>query len=464
MDEQIDIIGNLLQKKNLKTPQQIKRITTDVVDPQTISATGANGQRIASRVRFNIRREGVLEPSSTLCIPIKMQNANGRLGAAQGIYGMINRAVLKDSKGKVIAEQNDSGYLMSILNYWREDAVVERRLVIEKGVYNTLAYGSDGKLGLKLNNGNDDIVAHYRPTDAHFVEYQVSLKDLFPSLWPWSVPVSILKNYLVLEVDFNTDGHLTSVGKNGVASALVPYMDTDGVKLLTDHIVYADPVMNMLEKMGSTSKGLTMVYGNYNVVNNLLSAPGAEQETTYRRNIGYAGLRLSHILLHHQEQSADQTTQQKLLGKIGASSASVVADSSNTSLNMRINNKNYYSEDVPSKRQYKEVSDCFGKAMNVNASQYNHFSADLLSGDNMYGASQTGALRGACNVLGVNFSFNHQNGSAGNTITIGQTPIDLLYKRKFSAGADNAVDINQRVFANIERVLQIKQGEIYNTF
>lgn len=313
-------------------------------------------------------------------------------------------------------------------------------------------------------NGNDDIEAHFRPTNAHFVEYQVSLKDLFPSLWPWSVPVSILKNYLVLEVDFNTDRYLTAVGQNGTAGALTPYMDTDGVKLLTDHIVYADPVMNMLEQMGSTSKGITMVYGNYNVVNNLLSAPGVEAETTYRRNIGYAGLRLSHILLHHQAQSNSQVAGEKILGKIGASLASVATDSSNTSLNLRINNKNYYSEDVPSKEQYKEVSDCFGKAMNVNASQYNYFSSNLLTADNMYGTSQTTGLRGTSNVLGVNFSFSHQNGSAGNTITIGQTPIELLYKRKYTAGGDNAIDINQRVFANIERVLQIKQGELYNTF
>ncbi len=455
MDEQINIVGNLLQKKNLKNPTAIRRIATEVNDPQTITA---------SRAVFHIKREGVLDTSSALIIPLTMPNGTSRLGMYQGCLPMISRAVMKTSSGKIICEQNDSGYLMSLYNHFKDDEVVNRRYIIERGVWNSLKFAESAKLGASQSNGADDIKAEFRVGQANATEYQVRLSMLFPQLYPWTIPVFLLNDYLVLEVDFESDPFLTSVGNNGVGGVGLPTIAQSGVKLLTDHIIYTEPTMNMLRQMGGTSKGISLVYGNYSVVNNLLPAPGAEQQSTYRRNVGYAGLRVKHMLLHNQQQSANQTAGQLIGGKVGSSQDSLSTATDNQLLNVRINNVNYYNEDVPTKELYKEVNDCMMTPLNVNMTQYTNSCADLITTENLFGAGENAGLRGSACVLGVNFSFTKVNGTAGNTIQVGNTPVELLYRRKFTAGGDNAVNINQRIFTCLERILVIKNGVIFNNF
>ena len=455
MDEQINVVGNLLQKKNLKNPMAIKRIATEVNDPQTINA---------SRVVFHIKREGVLDTSSCLVLPIKMPNATSRLGMYQGALPLIERCVLKTSSGKIIAEQNDAGYLMSIYNHFKNDEVVNRRYIIERGVYNSLKYKTPSQLGVNLDNGGGDLLTEFRVGQTNDVEYQIRLSMLFPQLWPWTIPVFLLNDYLVLEVDFESDAFLTSVGSNGTGGVGNPTIQQTGVKLLTDHIIYNDQTMNMLENMSRSGKGITLTYGNYSVVNNLLSAPGGQAETTYRRNVGYAGLRVKHMFLHNQQASANQTAGQLIGGKVGSSQDSLDASTDNQKLNVRINNINYYNEDVPTKELYKETNDCMMTPLNVNMSQFTTGASDLITSANFYGAATNNSLRGSANVLGVNFSFTKVNGTPGNTIQVGNTPVEILYKRKYTAGADNAVNINQRIFTCIERMLVVKNGVIMNNF
>ncbi len=455
MDEQINVVGNLLQKKNLNNPMAIKRIATEVNDPQTINS---------SRVVFHIKREGVLDTSSCLVLPVLMPNATSRLGMYQGVLPLIERCVLKTSSGKIIAEQNDAGYLMSIYNHFKNDEVVNRRYIIERGVYNSLKYKTPSQLGVNLDNGAGDLLTEFRVGQVNPVEYQVRLSMLFPQLWPWTIPVFLLNDYLVLEVDFESDQYLTSVGNAGVGGTGTPSIQTGGVKLLTDHIIYNDQTMSMLENMSRSGKGITLTYGNYSVVNNLLSAPGGQADTTYRRNVGYAGLRVKHMFLHNQQASANQTGRQLIGGKVGSSQDSLDNSTDNQKLNVRINNINYYNEDVPTKELYKEVNDCMMTPLNVNMTQFTNGSADLMTTANFFGAPTNDALRGSANVLGVNFSFTKVNGTPGNTIQVGNTPVEILYKRKYTAGADNAVNINQRIFTCIERMLVVKNGVIMNNF
>ena len=454
MDEQINIVDNLLQKKNLKNPTAIRRIATEVNDPQTITD---------SRVVFHIKREGVLDTSSCLVLPVLMSNATSRLGAYQGILPKIGRATLKTSSGKIIAEQNDCGYLMSLYNHFKDDETINRRYVLERGVYNSLKYSSANELGVGLGS-NGDLESKYRVGQLNSTEYQIRLSMLFPQLWPISLPIFLLNDYLVLEVDFENDANLTSVGNAGKAGVATPVIQTNKVKLLTDHIIYNDATMNMLRSMGSTSKGISLVYGNYSVVNNLLPAPGSQSQQTFRRNVGYAGLRLKHILIHNQQQSADQTAQQAIGGKVGCSADSADPATDNQLLNIRINNVNYFNEDVPTKELYKEVNDCMMTPLNVNIGQFTNSVADVFSTENMYGASQNVALKGSACVLGINFSFTKVNGTAGNVIQVGNTPVEMLYRRKYTAGTDNAVNINQRLFTCLERILVIKNGVIFNNF
>jgi len=454
MDEQVNVIGNLLQRKNLKNPAAIKRIATEVNDPQTINN---------NRVVFHFKREGVLDTSSCLVLPITMPNETSRLGAYQGVLPLISRAVLKTSSGKIICEQNDAGYLMSLYNHFKDDETINRRYIIERGVYNSLKYKTSSQLSIGLDNGSGDLLQEFRVGQTNTVEYQIRLSMLFQNLWPWTIPLFLLNDYLVLEIDFESDKYLTSVGNAGVAGCGTPTIDLDGVKMLTDHIIYNDQTMNMLRNMANTQKGISLVYGNTSVVNNMLPASGQVGTSTYRRNIGYAGLRLKHIFLMTQQQSASQTSGQVIGGKVGVSSDAKSTDTDSQQLNIRINNINYYNEDVPTKELYKETNDCMLTPLNVNMSQFTNCCADMFSTDNFYGAAANAALRGSANILGINFSFSKVNGTAGNVIQVGNTPVELLYRRK-AVTADKDTNLNQRVFTCLERILVIKGGVILNNF
>ena len=102
--------------------------------------------------------------------------------------------------------------------------------------------------------------------------------------------------------------------------------------------------------------------------------------------------------------------------------------------------------------------------LNVNIGQFTNSVADVFTTDNLFGAAENLALKGTSCLLGINFSFTKVNGTAGNVIQVGNTPVELLYRRRYTAGADNAVNINQRLFTCLERILVIKNGAIFNNF
>lgn len=216
--------------------------------------------------------------------------------------------------------------------------------------------------------------------------------------------------------------------------------------------------------MASTNKGISLVYGNYSVVNNLLSGPGTAGTSKFRRNIGYSGLHLKHMFLHNQLQSATQDPGPVIGGKVGVSSDSLSEDTDNQQLNVRINNVNFYNEDVPTRELYKEVNDCMLTPLNVNMAQFTRCCADILSASSLFGAPQKNGLRGHANILGVNFSFSKVNGTAGNTIQVGNnTLLELLYRRKYADGSKDG-NMNQTIFTCLERILVIKNGVIFNNF
>ncbi len=458
LDLNNELVSNILQKKNVKDPQSIKGINTDVLDPQTINS---------KRAVFHLKREGVLDNTTSLIVPVRFSNATTRLGIYQGILPIISRASLQTSSGKIIAEQNDAGYLMSMLNAFRNGELVERRYVYERGVSNVLRYESDGGndvIGQKLNNGAGDLPVHLRPVsdvNSPATEYEFTLKMMFPSLFPWSIPVSMIDDYLVLDVEFETDKYKLGVPSDGDVNNLgTVNIDTNNVKLLCDYIIYDEKTENAIRSLASSSKGLNMTYCNYNVINNYLSG-GTNTTKTFRKNIGMASQRVKHLLFHHEPASGTLHDSQLIGGKCGVSLDSQDGNDGQT-LNVKVNNVQYFNEDVPTQEFYKELYDCMGANLNSHLCQYMTAPQNILSVNDFYGTPQS-ELQGTLNFVGVNFSATKVNGSAGNTITVGNTPMEITYKRKYS-GTQNGLNINQRVFVAVEKLLILKNGLIMNTF
>lgn len=77
---------------------------------------------------------------------------------------------------------------------------------------------------------------------------------------------------------------------------------------------------------------------------------------------------------------------------------STPTDIDNQQLNIRINNVNYYNEDVPTRELYKEVNDCMLSPLTVNMSQFTNGCADLFTSENLFNAAQNTGLRGNANI------------------------------------------------------------------
>ncbi len=467
--EQMDLVNDILQKKNMRQPQVVKMVETRVEDPQTINA---------NKAVWHINRMGILDHTSCIQIPLKGKTANSRLGMYQGC-NVIKRAVLRTSNNQILCEQNDANFLMSIYNQFKEDERVNRQYVIERGIYNTFKYAdTNGLLEPALNNGTPagDIPQRFRLTTADSVEFCITLKQLFPQLYPQSIPVFLLKNYLVLEVEFETDGFKTAVPADGapaVADGVV--IDTNNCKLLADYIIYDDKTMNMIEKMTQTSTGLVISYCNYLTVLNALTgtAPaGANANITHRKNIGLSGYNVKHMLITHEVQSNTLDTRQLVAGKCGASLDPAIpftddatndfSPQSSQSFNLKINNLQYFTEDLQTGEFFRELYDVFNVPMNTNLGQYQYDVADPFVGTNYFGTALNTTMRGTANVIGVNFSHSKVNGTAGNTLKIGGQPVELVYRRQVLQNTTE--NVNQRVFVAVARNMVVKNGMVMTNF
>lgn len=466
-NEQMDLVNDILQKKNMRQPQVVKMVETRVEDPQTINA---------NKAVWHINRMGILDHSSCIQIPLRGKNANSRLGMYQGC-NVIKRAVLRTSNNQILCEQNDANFLMSIYNQFKEDERVNRQYLIERGIYNTFEFKDrEGLLIPAQNNGAGDLPLRFRLTDTDYVEYCITLKQLFPQLYPQSIPVQFLKNYLVLEVEFETDGTKTAVPADGIPTAKEGVeIDTNNCKLLADYIIYDDKTMNMIEKMTQTSNGLVISYCNYITVLNALSgtAPAeAEANITHRKNIGLSGYNVKHMLITHEVQHPTLDVRQKVAGKCGASLDPAItftddatndfSPQSSQSFNLKINNLQYFTEDLQTGEFFRELYDVFNVPVNANLGQYMYDVADPFTQSNFYGSAVNTTLRGTANIIGINFSHSKVNGTAGNTLKIGAQPVEIVYRRQVEK--NTVENVNQRVFVAVARNMVVKNGMVMTNF
>lgn len=465
--EQMDLVNDILQKKNMKQPQVVKMVETRVEDPQTINS---------NKAVWHINRMGILDHTSCIQIPLKGKTANSRLGMYQGC-NVIKRAVLRTSNNQILCEQNDANFLMSIYNQFKEDERVNRQYIIERGIYNTFEFGdTDNLLKPALDNGAGDLPLRFRLTDTANIEFCITLKQLFPQLYPQSIPVFLLKNYLVLEVEFETDGFKTAVPADGAAVAADGVViDTNNCKLLADYIIYDDKTMNMIEKMTQTSTGLVISYCNYLTVLNALTgtAPaGAEANITHRKNIGLSGYNVKHMLITHESQNASLNDRELVVGKCGASLDPAItfddnvgndfSPQSSQSFNLKINNLQYFTEDLQTGEFFRELYDVFNVPMNTNLGQYQYDVANPFSAEDFYDNAVEDTMRGTACVIGVNFSHSKINGTAGNTLKIGGQPVELVYRRQVERNTTE--NINQRVFVAVARNMVVKNGMVMTNF
>ncbi len=487
--EQYDQIGNLLKVNSQKRSGKV-RIESDVLEPQQSSQSYAT---------FNLRKAGILSNDSRLVLPLYTDTANTRLTMYGGAYGIILNATLRDSSGVVIAQSNDVSYLSSIRNHWQSQ---EQRLKVGKyknGTYNCWEYGGEhvgditGKYKVAdmtaVGNGDYDQKQRHRlgTTTSDRVEYVISFRELFPELFPTSLPLFCLEGNVQLFLEFAEQGPtgqvaIDSTGTDAnIGNVLI---DLANLKFISDHVFLEDDAMRQIHDMTKTSTGLVVPYGDYNEITFTHTAPAqpaanAKTDVTYNNSIGMSGLRVKHLLIHNSEAKSDGTPTegQKIGGKF--CSFDSYAGVNGQKLNIQVNNENYYTQDLPTQEWYREAEDVYGVPMQEpypvyttiqsvgdatkgDATAYTILPRGLLATDSVYDTSQIYLTGSAC-VAGVNFCnpLNRVN-NGSNGIMVSNAPVQLSYTHSFT----NTLNTNilQRVFVCVERVLSIKDGQIRNNY
>ena len=486
MMEQIDEVKSLLQVNSNKSTGNV-RIESDVLEPQQSSQNYAT---------FNLRRAGILSNDSRLVLPLYASNATTRLTMFGGAYSVIKNATLRNSSGVVIAQTTDCNYLASIKNHYNSQEYRNAVGRYKNGTYNVYEYvpsDFDGKYAV----GNMSVVGADRDQHARDklgqnasdrVEYVLSLRELFPELFPFSLPLFCLEGNVQLFLEFSDNGQtgeraVSSDGNNANIGDVS--IDLDNLKFISDHIFFAQPEMDKIMAMTRTSTGLVVPYGDYNEVVFTRTSPAnpavnQKTDTRFQSSIGMAGLRIKHVLLHQQQ----VTTDDKPAGgqKIGGKYCSIAdrAGIDGALLQLQINNQNYYTQDLPAQEFYKELEDVFGVAPSIpyplytsigavsdgtfgdGTAKYTIMDRILLANDNCYGTTMRDLL-GQANILGVNFCnpLNRANTGA-NGVQVGNAPVQLTYQRSYTNGMD--FDIRQRVFVCVERLMSIRNGKIENNY
>ena len=371
MQEQLDEIQQLLAVNNPKNSGSL-RIESDVLEPQQVS------QRYAT---FNIRKAGILSNDSRLLMKVYASNATTALTCYGGVFGLIKNATLRMSDGTVIAQTTEANYLASIRNHFVSQEVRQKRGVVVNGCWNNYKYGTQttggttytGKLQLAdLVKENNTLVqqSRYRlpATVGDAQEYTVSLRDLFPELFPFSIPLYLLEGELQLFLEFNDEYKgIKSVATDGNNANLGDVLiDTANLKFVSDHVFMGQEGMQKLAQLTMGEKGLTIPYGDYTTLQftrTVGAAPAAGSKTskTFQNTFSLAGVRCKHMLIHNSEATVEPNARQRLTGNYA--SLDSYAGLKGQSLQLQINNENYFSQPLENQEFYKELEDVFGTAM-----------------------------------------------------------------------------------------------------
>jgi hypothetical protein len=479
--EQIDEVGQMLKINDPKRSGNV-RVESDILEPQQSSQSYAT---------FNIRTAGILSNDSRLQLPLYATNANTRLTCYGGAMAKIRRALLRTRMGGItIAESEDIDFLWATRNHFKSQEHRDKVARYKTGAWNVFKYGVEGAFtgkyvlgGLDTAGTDQEVRFRVGQGEANATSFSISLKDLFPELFPFSIPLYLIEGGVQLFLEFATDHNDYAVSTDGNNANIGDIeISLSQLKFVSDHVFMDSSVMDRLRGVSQTDKGLVIPFANYNLIKLTRSAPAepvadAKTDTTYTNSIGMNGLTIKHILIHNQAQSADGTPlgYQKLSGKY-ASSGDLVGVGGQQ-IQIQLNNENYYTQNLEVQEFYPELEGCFNLAPSIPAPVYSTMGGvndgeggdtgnkyvfanrNLIADVDVFTGVAQSTLSGSANIIGINFAHNKVNNGM-NGLTIGKAPTQLTYVRSFTNG--RAQNLLSRVYVCVSRMMSIRNGQVLN--
>jgi hypothetical protein len=480
-------LPDILSVKTLPTISNME-IKTEILDPITASDT---------EIIFQLPKNGILDGGSFVSLAVRTANgvADAFFPLNTGIHGLVKSAFLM-SGSKVIASTEDYGHYATMIRQFETPehrAFVEQVKVgnscdrwceLDAGVLGTAPAGASRLIpkDLEYNNAitQATVPAFIKPTDSDATTpvFNVALSQLIPFMRSRQLPLFAMKENVFLRLILNTQSAITDgticCFPNGSGSSGVIKPSQVNIKFYSDHLYFLDGSMEATQKQIFSENGLSYIYEDSVLTTTQIPASAnptspAVQEQKIERDIAVSGRTIRSIMI------AEKFTgfSHNLLGLYHAD-----AESTDTGINFRINEQRYYDRDLTSpSMKYNELSKVMAKPLQVPKqifsldSEGNKATADnSLNQNSVYigqieafqlpnadNADRTNDLRGKSHYVGVDLTTSGFN-VLGNGKRIGVKPITFQSTYKRTAGRQGAKEV--RFYSNVERVINIKNGEV----
>tara|TARA_R110001632_G_scaffold92849_6_gene198120 strand:+ start:1162 stop:2613 length:1452 start_codon:yes stop_codon:yes gene_type:complete len=470
-------VGTLQSAENME-------VRTEVLDP--ISSSN-------SEIVFQIPKNGILDGGSFVSLAVKVASGvtDAYLPVRTGIHGLIKSVQLM-SGSKVIASNDDYAHYATMirqfetpehrayvdmvktgacLDRWGQIDSTSGRLAPKDMKYSVLATDNSARCG---------VPEFIKPTDndASTPVFCVPLSHLVPFMRSRQLPLFAMKENLFLRLQLNTqidkvDGTICCFAEGSPSSGVVVPSFTN-IKFYSDHLYYTDGSMAQTQKAIFSEQGLSYLYEDMITTNAQIPATanpaaGSILEQKVERDLAVSGRTVRSIMIAEKNVNETHT----LLGNYFSD-----CRSTNDTYNFRINENRLYDRDLekPS-HKWNELSAVMNKPLQ-NPNQFYSFDVDagkattdkalttnsvfiggieghvLPAGDNSAAGNE---LRGKSHYVGYDATTSGFN-VLGNGKKIGVKPVIIQKTLKRTNGHNAAREM--RIFANVERVINIKNGEV----
>jgi len=480
-------LPDILNVKTLPTISNME-IKTEVLDPITSSD---------SEIVFQLPKNGILDGGSfvSLAVTSTVGENDAFFPLNTGIHGLIKSAYLM-SGSKVLASTEDYGHYATMV---RQFETPEHRAFVEQvkvgnscdrwceadaGALNTLPpqkarlIPKDLEYNAALTVAT--VPAFIKPTsnDTTTPVFNVALSQLIPFMRSRQLPLFAMKENVFLRLILNTqsvktDGTICCF-PNGSGSVGAIKPSHVNIKFYSDHLYFLDGSMEATQKQIFSENGLSYIYEDSVLTTSQIQAAanpnaGAVSEQKIERDIAVSGRTIRSIMIAEKFTGVSHN----LLGQYHSD-----AEQTDTAVNFRINEQRYYDRDLTSpSMKYNELSKVMAKplqvpkqvfcmdsetnkavddnAVNQNSVYTGTIEAFQLPDDTS--TDRTNDLRGKSSYVGVDLTTSGFN-VLGNGKRVGVKPITYQSTYKRTRDRQGAKEV--RFYSNVERVINIKNGEV----
>jgi len=466
-------LPDVLKVQTLPSIENMK-ILTEVLDPITITD---------KTCVFQIPKNGILDSGSFVQLGV---TADGDFffPLSTGIHGLIESCVLK-AGNKVIASNTQYPHYTTAV---RQFDSPEHRSFVDMVKSGTAGdrFSSAGSGRITYRDlitaddlGSQTVPSIIKPTTSDDTTplFSVPLSVLIPMMRSRQLPLMSIKEHLYLEITFAQQSVVGDVGticclKQGSTPASYKVTPSKvNIKFNFDSLYYTDEAMDQVMSQTVSQDGLSILYEDQIVtdaaVPALASQPTGIVEQKVERELALSGRVVRSLLIQDKPSALNHS----FLGKYV--SRDTVQPSS---LNFRINDQRVYDRDiVDPTRKYDELAGVMGRSLMVPSQLYS-FDCDTDSAQLNQQSTFIGTIEGhQCpdatntNATGATDmrATSHYEGldltksgvqQLGNGAKIGVQPIRVLKTYKRTSQDYQSRDM--RVFASVERLMLIKNGEV----